>query len=285
MYYQFARPVRQLAAKRTVFSIYNTPIIGHRLFDGIGKNYALEKQAVQNGLRLSLIDHFIANSWAFVDGLRDIGVDRKEITLIPFGIDIDIFTPLEEKHSNKGTVDILCTSRFVKRKGISYLLTSLDYLPDYYRLHLTGSGTVHDSETHQALTQQAQKYGNRVCLVANRTNLRDLVKLYQEADVFAMPSEYEGFGLSAMEAMACGTPVVTTDVQGFQEFVQDGETGILVEYGSPCQLAQAIRRLAEDETLRSSITANALAVARRTYSFNSMIKGYADFYSGFGGTD
>lgn len=281
LYHQFARPVGRLAARRTVFSTHNTSIPGKRVFDGIGKDYSLEKQAIQNSLRLGLIDKFIANSHAFIDGLQDVGVEQTDIDLIPFGIDTNLFTP-SDKRRNNGTVDVLCTSRFIGRKGIEFLLASMDDLPDEYRLHLTGSGTVHNPEAHRQLTEQAQQHGLRVNLAADRTNLRDLVKLYQEADVFAMPSEYEGFGLSALEAMACSTPVVATDVQGLQEFVKHEETGLLVKYGSPRQLAHAIRRVAEDETLRKTMTENALTMTREDYTFDVMIRNYADFYSQVG---
>jgi glycosyltransferase involved in cell wall biosynthesis len=277
LYHQFARPVGRLAAKHTVFSIYNTPISGKRVFDGIGKDYSLEKQAVQDSLRLGLVDKFIANSHAFVNGLQDVGVENTSIALIPFGIDTNLFTPPAEKRDN-GTIDVVCTSRFIGRKGIEFLLASMDYLPDEYRLHLTGSGTVHIQEAHQQLTEQAQRHGLRVSIAADRTNLRELVKLYQEADVFAMPSEFEGFGLSALEAMACNTPVVATDVQGLQEFVRHGVTGLLVEYGNPRQLASAIRRVTEDETLRKTMTENALTMAREDYTFDGMIRNYAEFY-------
>jgi glycosyltransferase involved in cell wall biosynthesis len=160
----------------------------------------------------------------------------------------------------------------------------MDYLPGEYRLHLTGSGSVHNQVTHQRLTEQAQQYGLRVSLAAERTRLRDLVRLYQEADIFAMPSEFEGFGLSALEAMACGTSVVAANVQGLKEFVRHEETGILVEYGSPRQIADAIRRVIENDALRKTITGNALTMAREDYTFDGMIQGYADFYDQVGST-
>lgn len=277
LYYQYARPLGRLAAARTVLSVHNTPIVGERVFDGIGKQYGLEKRAVQECLQHGLVDAYIANSQAFVDGMRDVDIPADAITVIPFGIDTTKFTP-KKSDATTDTVDILCTSRFIQRKGIEHLIAALGYLPKNYRLHLTGSGTNPDEKTYQEILRMSDSYGQRVSFAAERTNLRDLVQLYQDASVFVMPSQTEGFGLSALEAMACGTPVVATNVQGLKEFVIDGKTGLVVEFGNPLQIARAIRAISEHAQLRTSLTANALAMARNDYSFTGMIKKYAAFY-------
>jgi len=70
--------------------------------------------------------------------------------------------------------------------------------------------------------------------------------LYGIMDVVAVPSEYEGFGLSAAEAMAAGVPVVATDVGGLREVIETGTTGMLVPYGAPDKMAEAILILLRD---------------------------------------
>lgn len=77
-----------------------------------------------------------------------------------------------------------------------------------------------------------------------------LVKFYQEADVFVQPSFSEALGMGIIEAMACQLPVVATKVGGIPEVVEDGKTGILVEPGESRALANAILELLSNEELR-----------------------------------
>jgi D-inositol-3-phosphate glycosyltransferase len=73
---------------------------------------------------------------------------------------------------------------------------------------------------------------------------------FSAADVLVMPSHYESFGMVALEAMACGTPVIASDVGGLQELVKDNKTGIRVKANDPNALAKAIERLMDNEVLR-----------------------------------
>jgi glycosyltransferase involved in cell wall biosynthesis len=85
------------------------------------------------------------------------------------------------------------------------------------------------------------------------------------AELLVLPSQAEGFGLVLIEAMAAGVPVVATDVPGIRDVVRDGVTGILVPVGSPGALADAIRRVLEDQNLRQSLVAAAWKAAIDAY--------------------
>lgn len=278
-YFSFSEPPSQFNTK-IVFSTYNTPVIGKRIFDGIGKRFDIEKRLVQRTIQEVSIDHFIVNSESFQEGFDEIGIAREKTARIDFGIDLNVFKPASVKESiNIGKeIKILCTSRFVARKGIEYLIESLDYLPSNYHLYLTGSGSVHDQDTHTFLKNKAAQYGDRVVLSSRKKSLEELVELYRSADVFVMSSEYEGFGLAALEAMACGIPVVATNVQGLREFVKHENTGLLVDFANPEQIAGAIERLVSDNSLRRQLINNASRMAKASYNVDDMIDKYENLY-------
>ncbi|HEX7586798.1 MAG TPA: glycosyltransferase, partial [Anaerolineae bacterium] len=85
---------------------------------------------------------------------------------------------------------------------------------------------------------------------------------YASADVVVMPSLYESFGMVALEAMACGTPVVASDVGGLSYIVRDGETGFLVPEGDPRALADCLGQLLHDPALRARLGRRGIEVAR-----------------------
>lgn len=149
-----------------------------------------------------------------------------------------------------------------RRKGITDLLDAWGLLagqgkpvPD---LVLVGSGggaqlNVDNEIARRGLSSRVRALG--------RVSDNDLVAVYTSASVFVFPSLYEGFGLPVLEAMACGTPVVTTNVSSLPEVA--GDAAILVEPGSPARLAEAVRRILQDQTRRSELVARGLARVKR----------------------
>jgi glycosyltransferase involved in cell wall biosynthesis len=89
-----------------------------------------------------------------------------------------------------------------------------------------------------------------------------LAELFRRATVFVFPSLFEGFGLPPLEAMACGTPVVTTACGGVSDFARDGENCLMVPPGDVEGMAQAILRLLGDSPLRRRLSDTAVETAR-----------------------
>jgi D-inositol-3-phosphate glycosyltransferase len=104
--------------------------------------------------------------------------------------------------------------------------------------------------------------GDRVCFVGSQPQ-EQLPLYYAAADVVAMPSLYESFGLVAVEAMACGTPVVASRVGGLAYTIQDSVSGLLVPDRDPVALAEALGLVLGDADLRARLGAQAATVARR----------------------
>ncbi len=106
-----------------------------------------------------------------------------------------------------------------------------------------------------------------------------LAAWFRVADVVAMPSRNESFGLVAVEAQACGTPVIAAEVGGLRTAVRHGESGLLIPNHDPVTWAQEVRRFFCDQELRARLTANARSVAA-TFTWQHAAKGALEVYDG-----
>jgi glycosyltransferase involved in cell wall biosynthesis len=106
----------------------------------------------------------------------------------------------------------------------------------------------------------------------------DVANFHRELGVFCVPSEHEGFGLAALEAMASGLPVVASRVGGLPELVEDGRTGFLVPAGDVDALADRIGRLLDDGELRARMGAAATRAVEERFTTDRMVRGIEAVY-------
>ena len=106
-----------------------------------------------------------------------------------------------------------------------------------------------------------------------------LADFYRAADVVAVPSRAESFGLVAAEAQACGTPVVAAKVGGLVYVVDDGVTGVLVDGWNPADYAEVLDRLLSDDGLRKKMGEAAVIWAKR-FSWDATVRRYLELYKG-----
>lgn len=114
------------------------------------------------------------------------------------------------------------------------------------------------------------------CWLPGKRN--DVPQIMQALDVFVLPSQAEGISNTILEAMACGLPVVATDVGGNSELVVDGETGTLVPPGDPSSMADAMARYAQDQALRKAHGQAAQARIAEHFSMQRMLSAYDTVY-------
>jgi D-inositol-3-phosphate glycosyltransferase len=105
-----------------------------------------------------------------------------------------------------------------------------------------------------------------------------LAAVYRAADVMVMPSRSESFGLAALEAQACGTPVVATPVGGLPQAVDDEVSGLLTEGHEPAQIAAAIRRIVTDPELAARLGRGGIAHAQE-HSWDRTVDGLLEAYA------
>ena len=159
---------------------------------------------------------------------------------------------------------VAIVSRLVRHKGHPELLEAVQAVPAA-TLWVVGDRlpSDHGEDLGPAFARAAVTLGPRLKLLGYR---QDVNRVLAAADVFCLPSHFEGLPMSVIEAMLSGLPVVATDVRGPREMVLEGETGLLVPPAEVAPLTAALRLLAADPELRTSMGARGLTRALELYS-------------------
>ena len=166
------------------------------------------------------------------------------------GVDTGRYTPGEDSGRSGSGVRVLCVARLVRHKGHATLLRALAALAgDGLQLEATLVG---DGPERGELERLAAELGiGGQVRFAGALGQDELPAVYRDHDVFCLPTLSEAVGVVNMEAMACGLPVVSSELMGVPELIEDGANGLLVTPGREGELAAALRRLAEDPRMRT----------------------------------
>ncbi len=170
----------------------------------------------------------------------------KEVNL---GIDTQKFYPIEKKY--KSIIEFLFVGRIIPIKNLSFLIKSfLEALKENNNiiLNIVGNGEEKEINKLKSLTK-----GNKNINFLGAKNKDELVKIYQNNDVFALTSNYDNYPNVIFEAMASGLPVIGTNVGGIPSQVVNKETGLIIENNNIKQLKDAILDLANDKELREKM--------------------------------
>jgi len=172
------------------------------------------------------------------------------------GVDLEaVFTPGDTESPRNGLIFV---GRLVEKKGVEYLIEAMAILAtDYSQTELTIVG---DGPLREYLTNLANTHGvsDRVRFLGSVVN-EDVPGYLRAAAIFVMPSvvaasgDQEGLGLVAVEAQGCGCAVVASDLPAVRDSVIDGQTGLMAKPADAADLADKIRALLDDDTLRQSL--------------------------------
>ncbi len=173
-----------------------------------------------------------------------------KVEVIPAGVNLDMFSPVDQDCARRelGIQEeniILYVGRIEPLKGIDILLRAVPLLEcaNDLRVLVVGGNPSGDTEMERLKTI-AEELGIRDSVTFTGPVPQDrLPTYYSAADIFVLPSHAESFGLAALEAMACGTPVVVSRVGGLKTFVDNAETGYLVPWRCPEAFAQRLDML------------------------------------------
>lgn len=206
--------------------------------------------------------------------------DTRKVKIIPPGVDVHHFYPIPSDEAKEvvGVPVENCMLLFVGRieplKGVDTLIQAMALLRargelthcPYYLAVIGGDPAMpiqsmnHEMVRLQKLCEELNL--SEVVLFLGKRSQDSLPYYYSAAEVLIMPSQYESFGMVALEAMACGTPVVASQVGGLAFLVKDGVTGFVIPDSDPEKLAGALRKLISDSGLRQRMGEQAALLAK-----------------------
>jgi D-inositol-3-phosphate glycosyltransferase len=201
-----------------------------------------EKETMQDCKRI-----IVATEKEKQDLVRYYNAQPEKVGVVPCGVNIELFQPVDKAVAKQklglGAEKILLfVGRIDPLKGIDKLLKTMPLLKNHENLKLVVVG---GDENSRLELEGLKKLAANLNIV-DSIDFRGLVKqeqlpyFYSAADVCIVPSYYESFGLVPLESLACGTPVVATDVGDLKNIIKPGETGCIVADNSPEKLAEGI---------------------------------------------
>ncbi len=205
--------------------------------------------------------------------------DPGRLRVIPPGVDLGLFRPIPQAEALAWLGDgpehrmILFVGRMDPVKGLDTLVQAMALLiqeqPEWRKgacLCIVGGDKPDDPAALDETARRIDRLRAELGLADFVTFLgpqsqADLPFYYSAAQVVVVPSRYESFGMVALEAMACGAPVIASDVGGLSTLVRDGRTGFLVPDGDPVALAARLKLLFNNKPLRDELGCHGMAVA------------------------
>lgn len=234
----------------------------------------LHKKVLQ--FSLSKADKILSTSCAMKK--ETLKYTNKPIEVTPFGVDMKIFQPKQ-----KGTASItIGTIKALESKyGVEYLIKAFGVVAKKYpelslELLIVGTGSLLNTLKKLAVEENI----DAETTFTGRVEFEKIPDYHNKITIFVAASilDSESFGVAVVEASACATPVVVSNVGGLPEVVSDGVTGIVVEKENVLELANAIELLVKNETLRVELGENGRRRAEKSYNWENNIQQMIDIY-------
>ena len=206
---------------------------------------------------------------------RAYGIPQSKVAVVYNGVDTELFKPDASIARRKNQI-IFVGNTEDRKKGIRYLLEAMLYLPKDVHFLVVDGG----APRHVVMGELLKRFniGDRV-RTTGKIPTEQLVKCYQESEIFVSPSLYEGFGFPAAEAMACGLPAIATDGGALPEVIgKSGETGIVVPKGDARSLARAINLLINNPELRANLAEKGRQRVLNMFSWEAAAKNMTALY-------
>ena len=200
-------------------------------------NYTLPKKMILWATKRAVMN--ITVSHALKEEMQKLGVPGDKIKVLRNGVDLDTFKILPDVRKEKryDVKQLISVGNLIELKGHHLIIEALKNLPDT-ELTIVGEGPMEGQLKQLAIDYDV---ADRVNFVGYKTH-QELVKLYNQADALVLASSREGMPNVLLEAMACGTPVISSSVGGAVEVVTEASAGILLEERSANSIERAVKR-------------------------------------------
>ena len=235
----------------------------------------LTKQIIKYNLRSA--DSICATSHTIEKHIHQL--INKKVEVIPFGVDLTEFVNRKNFEKDDSVFTIGCTKALEKIYNINALILSFSELKQKFpsrkiKLVIVGDGT----ERASLEKMVSDLYLNDDVVFEGKLSHAEVAIKINEFDVLVNLSEYESFGVSVVEAMACQIPVIVSDAEGLKEVVNNQNNGTIVSSNNIHQITNALEKLMLNEELRNRIGINAVERVRNNYNWlanlQQMIKVY-----------
>lgn len=203
------------------------------------------------------------------------GADLKQLITVYCGIDTSLFTPVRTSMQETAeTIRIISSARLVEKKGLAYLIDGCAWLKRQnidFSCTIAGYGPLLDELSLQV---NHLDLSGQVVFTGQPLLQEDIPAFMETGDIYCLPcvwasdGDVDGLPQMLMEAMACGIPVISTDLVGMPDLIQNGHSGLLVEPENSRALAEAIGRLAADKSLRDLLAAQGREKVIRTFDIS-----------------
>lgn len=226
-------------------------------------------------VRLGLREADICGCVSQYSEKRAIDLGAGKTVIVPNGVDVGVFKPVSGR---KDSYKVVTTSTLIPRNGIDVLIRAFSAVAAEFEeamLEIAGEGPMEDELRSLVGRLQIEKQVKFLGTIPHK----DVPELLQSADLFVRPSRAEGFGVSFIEAMACGVPVITCPSGGITDFVVDSETGLFVEPDAPDELASAMIGVLRDRGKLSNLKKNALKMVKKRYSWEKIVDQIEEAYN------
>jgi glycosyltransferase involved in cell wall biosynthesis len=252
------------------------PQLGSHKAKDLSQRIWQRKRAVLSSIGPDRLHVVAPSCWLANEAKRSSLLQKFPITVIPFGLDTEDFAPRDQVLA-RGMLGVPHDARVVlfvaepitrRIKGFALLAQALNGLGDLSNLLLLSVGSGQPPVKVQVPHLHLGHIRN--------SRLRSLV--YSVADVFVIPSLQENFPLTALEALACGTPIAGFAVGGIPEIVRTGSTGLLAPVWDVAALRVIIRNLLQDPARRAQMAADCRRIAVEEYALEEQVQRYLELY-------
>ena len=215
-------------------------------------------------MALNLVDAITVNSKEGYNYYTEMGFN---VVQIPNAIDLNL---IPKKSTKQFENQIIFAGRLSKEKGIEILLEAATQLPDNYNLLIAGSGPLEEKVRNLADKKTNVHY-------LGYQSKQNLLSLIQGSDLLIQPSLEEGISSTLLEAMACGTCILASNIEGISEIVENNKTGLLVEPNNKDELLNKILYLLPKKEKRLNMANEGLEMVKK-YDWEVVGKLYLNFY-------